>query len=189
MFSISASVLQDEFEAGDIPCRVARHSSKCLMPIGSSLPDSDHGLIEIVIIGDGFESVTDEDIAQLQPRDINELKTWLEEGYNAYLKTISPEGFIDRCEDWLLEVLGLTQAQAVEIYKNQGITAFMRIDRVVFCMSELVTCIDVTCFGDVYLWDFGFNIDRAKGVTWNVSPRLNLICDTIYPATEAYDAF
>lgn len=187
MFSIAAAKLADEFEMGEESCRVVWHHSKLLLPIGSSLTDDEHGLIEVVVLGGGYESVKDVDIAHLQPKDVNELKSWLEEAYEVYLKNISPEGFADRCEGWLVEDLGLTPEQAVNVYKKHGITAFMRIDRIVFCVSESVTCIDATCHGDVYLWDLGFNIDRANKKTWNVSPRLNLMIDTIYPAKEAYD--
>ena len=171
---------------GDQPCFVSHHNSSCLLPIGDALPVSDHGLVEIVWLSDGLEVADVQKLSALQPKDIKQMQTWFEEAHSQYLSMISPDGFADRCEDWLVEDLGISTQEACAIYEARGITPFLRLERVVFVPSSETTCFDFKCLADAYLWDHGFNVDRTPEATWNVSPRMLLCSDQIYPASSLH---
>ncbi len=187
LFPLDAVKPSDGFEMGDRPCFITYHKSSCFLPIGDLLPESEHGLIEVVVIDEGQGLPETERLASLQPASIDQLRGWLDEAYSQYRAVLLPEEtFMDRCDDWLVDDLGVTAWEALAIFEKRGITPFLRLERVVFVPSMETVCFDLKCFADAYLWDHGFNVDKAPNGIWNTSPRGLFASDRQYPATHCH---
>ncbi len=183
IFPLQLAETSNRFEMGCEPCFVSHCESKSLLPIGDALTPAEHGLVELVVLQPEHPNTNRRLLEEMQPDSNLQLQEWIEEAYRQYRSVIAPEGFIDRCDDWLVESLSLTPSKALRIYEERGITPFVRLERAVFVPSEGITCLDLKCFADVYLWDHGFNVDKTREAIWEVSPRERL------RGTESYPAF
>lgn len=103
-----------------------------------------------------------------------------------YLVNIAPDRIEERFQDYLTEDLGLSAAQARDLFRSDGISPFLVLMRVFVSEPHSALCFDFRCYGEEYLDEHGFSFDLVGERVDLVTPR-GLMEMGSYPAFRKTD--
>ncbi len=167
-----------EFE-GIANCFEGKINGAELYPLSNVLAECDYPPVELIV-----ESGPDGSSAMKFEVSADAIRQAVSLANEQYLQNVgSSSGIEERFQDYLTEDLGLSRAQAIEVYKNEGIAPFLLLTRVFISQPLSAVCLDFACYGEDYLEDHEFSLDRIGDSVEFVTPR-GLMPEGSYPASR-----
>ena len=155
-----------------------------LFPLGSALKLAPDLTLDVILIGQGFETAADAQVRSILPPSVAILLEGVAKVHQEYLGYIAPETSLDRAEGYLLEDHDLTLKEAAKIYRGEGLYPFLLPELLVINLNCQSTSWDFDCAFDEYFAEYQFGLDLTPAGAFYAINRLAHIADEHYPLPQ-----
>lgn len=166
-----------QFE-GIANCFVGRIDGNQLYPPSDALSQSNYPPVELIYESD-LKSSDNHSIEV----STDSLRRAVDEGANQYIENVGTPGIEKRFQEYLTEEIGLSVADAIELFRDEGFAPFLLLKRIFVSEPLSAICLDFACFGEEYLDEHGFSLDWTGERVEFVTPR-GLMQEGSYPASR-----
>jgi hypothetical protein len=166
-----------EFE-GIANCYVGRLDGAQVYPPSELLSQRDYPPVELIIESTPKESANA--TFELSADSVREAVSIATEHYK---QNVGILGIEERFQEYLTRDIGLTLAQAIELFKIHGIAPFLLLKRIFISQPLTAICLDFICHGEEYLDEYEFSLDQIQDRVEFVTPR-GLMPEGSYPASR-----